>query len=75
MRLRCAGKPSRNTAGKRSRKYEMKGFVGVTDNDWFAFLSQQPLLHKTVHPKHGGQARQSARTMAGKPYFGIYWNC
>jgi hypothetical protein len=20
----------------------MKGFVGVTDNDWFAFLSQQP---------------------------------
>jgi len=20
----------------------MKGFVGVTDNNWFAFLSQQP---------------------------------
>jgi len=20
----------------------MKGFVSVTDNDWFAFLSQQP---------------------------------
>jgi hypothetical protein len=20
----------------------MKGFVGVTDNDWFAILSQQP---------------------------------
>jgi hypothetical protein len=20
----------------------MKGFVGVTDNDWFAFLSKQP---------------------------------
>jgi len=20
----------------------MKGFVGVTDNDWFSFLSQQP---------------------------------
>jgi len=20
----------------------MKGFVGVTDNEWFAFLSQQP---------------------------------
>jgi len=20
----------------------MKGFVGVTDNDWFAFLSEQP---------------------------------
>jgi len=27
---------------KRSWKYEMNGFVGVTDNDWFAFLSQQP---------------------------------
>jgi len=21
----------------------MKGFVGITDNDWFAFLSRQPL--------------------------------
>jgi hypothetical protein len=21
---------------------EMKSYVGVTDNDWFAFLSQQP---------------------------------
>jgi hypothetical protein len=21
---------------------EMKGFVGVTDNEWFAFLSHQP---------------------------------
>jgi len=20
----------------------MKGFIGVTDNDWFEFLSQQP---------------------------------
>jgi len=29
-------------AGKRSRKYYMNGFVGVTDNDWFASLSQQP---------------------------------
>jgi len=34
----------------------MKGFVGVTDNDWFAFLSQQLLLPKTVSQKHGGQA-------------------
>jgi len=24
----------------------MKGFVGVTDNDWFAFLYQQPGLDK-----------------------------
>jgi len=22
----------------------MKVFVGVTDNDWFAFLSQQPVI-------------------------------
>jgi hypothetical protein len=22
----------------------MKGFVGVTDNDWFAFVSQQPRI-------------------------------
>jgi hypothetical protein len=26
----------------------MKGFVGVTDNDWFAFLSQQLFLPKTA---------------------------
>ena len=25
-------------AGKRSGKYKMKGFVGVTENDWFEFL-------------------------------------
>ena len=23
-------------------RHQMKGFVGVTDNGWFAFLSQQP---------------------------------
>jgi len=27
---------------ERSGKYKMNGFVGVTDNDSFAFLSQQP---------------------------------
>jgi len=26
----------------------MKDFVGVTDNDWFDFLSQQPILPKTA---------------------------
>jgi len=36
----------------------MHGFVGVTDNDWFAFLSQQPLLPKTP--------RQSATKTADK---------
>jgi hypothetical protein len=32
----------------------MKCFIGVTDNDWFAFLSQQPLLPKTARQKDGG---------------------
>ena len=44
----------------RSGKYEMKGFVGVTDNDWFAFFSHQPILDevsflpKTARQKEGG---------------------
>jgi len=25
-------------------KYKMKGFVAVTDNDWFAFPFQQPKI-------------------------------
>jgi len=36
----------------------MKGFVGVTDNEWFAFLSQQLLLPKI--------ARHSATQLADK---------
>jgi hypothetical protein len=29
----------------------MKGFIGVTDNDWFAFLSQHPDIHNyTINP-------------------------
>jgi len=36
----------------------MKGFASVTENDWFAFLSQQLLLPKTVRQNNGGQARQ-----------------
>jgi len=27
---------------QRSLRQWMKGFVAITDNDWFAFLSQQP---------------------------------
>jgi hypothetical protein len=31
----------------------MSGFVGVTDNDWFAFLSQQPEIGEVNFlPKH-----------------------
>jgi hypothetical protein len=26
----------------------MKGFVGVTDNEWFAFLSQQPEIGEVI---------------------------
>ena len=35
----------------------MKGFVGVTDNDWFAFLSQQPGIEKVNfwQPSEAGQ--------------------
>jgi len=32
----------------------MKGFVGVTNNEWFAFLAQQLLLPKTALQKDGG---------------------
>ena len=34
----------------------MKGSIGITDNDWFAFLAQQLLLPKIVLHKNGGQA-------------------
>jgi len=44
----------------------MSGSIGLMDNDWFAFLAQQPLLPKTARPKHGGQARQSATKTADK---------
>jgi len=32
----------------------MKGFVGITDNEWFAFLFQQLLLPKTARQNNGG---------------------
>jgi hypothetical protein len=38
------GKPAISLAGKFSLKQnrlKMKGYTGVTDNDWFAFLSHQ----------------------------------
>ena len=53
----------------------MKGFVGVTDNDWFAFLSQQPEIDEVnfwqpsadvsfrARQKNGGQALQK-----GEPF-------
>jgi putative restriction endonuclease len=35
----------------------MKGFVGVTDNDWFAFLSQQPGIDEVNFWQPGGTSR------------------
>jgi len=32
----------------------MKGFVAVTDNDWFAFLSQQPEIDEVNFWQPGG---------------------
>jgi putative restriction endonuclease len=32
----------------------MKGFIGVTDNDWFAFLSQQPGIDEVNFWQPGG---------------------
>lgn len=40
----------------------MKGFIGVTDNDWFAFLSQQPGIDEVNfwQPSGTGQIRAPA---------------
>jgi putative restriction endonuclease len=35
----------------------MKGFVGVTDNDWFAFLSQQPGIDEVNFWQPGGRSQ------------------
>jgi len=50
-----AGKPARHMAGKRSGKYKMKGFFGVTDNVWFAFLSHQPVIDEVNFWQPGGR--------------------
>jgi putative restriction endonuclease len=38
----------------------MKGFVGVTDNDWFTFLSQQPGIDEVNFWQPGGSTRFKA---------------
>jgi len=40
--------------------------ASVTDNEWFAFLAQQPLLPKTPRQNNVGQARHSAIKTADK---------
>jgi putative restriction endonuclease len=51
----------------RSRKYEMKGFVGVTDNDWFAFLAQQPGIDEVKFWQPGGRS-QFKSLQPGEPF-------
>jgi len=36
----------------------MKDFVGVTDNDWFAFFSQQPGTDETNFLQLGAQTSE-----------------
>jgi hypothetical protein len=44
----------------KQNRLKMKGLIDVTDNDWFAFLSQQPeidevnFLPKTARQNNGG---------------------
>ena len=40
---------ARAEIASRSLRKQIKSFVCVTDNDWFAFLSPQSLLPKTAH--------------------------
>jgi putative restriction endonuclease len=35
----------------------MKGFIGVTDNYWFAFLSQQPGIDEVNFWQPGGSSQ------------------
>jgi hypothetical protein len=46
----------------------MKGFVGVTDNAWFTFLSQQPGIDEVNFWQPGGQS-QFRSLSPGEPFF------
>jgi len=48
----------------------MKGFVGVTDNDWFAFLSQQPGIDEVNFWQPNGTAQ--FREKGIRPAFFVY---
>jgi len=45
----------------------MKGFVGVTDNNWFAFLSQRPGIDEVNFWQPSGRQRFCA-LKAGEPF-------
>jgi len=49
-------------------RLKMKGFIGVTDNDWFAFLSQQPGIDEVNFWQPGGTSRYR-RLDPGEPFF------
>jgi len=45
----------------------MKGFVGVTDNDWFEFLSQQlPYRKQPAIPPHNRRIKKTADKLWAK---------
>jgi putative restriction endonuclease len=46
----------------------MKGFIGVTDNDWFVFLSRQPEIDEVNFWQPGGRSRFRSLS-PGEPFF------
>ncbi len=46
----------------------MKGFIGVTDNDWFAFLSKQPKIDEVNFWQPSGRT-QFRSLKPGEPFF------
>jgi len=46
----------------------MKGYVGVTDNNWFNFLSQQPGIDEVNSWQPGGRTQFRGLTPGG-PFF------
>jgi putative restriction endonuclease len=46
----------------------MKGYVGVTDNDWFDFLSKQPEIDEVNFWQPGGRT-QFKSLIPGEPFF------
>lgn len=53
-------------------KNKMKGFVGVTDNDWFAFLAQQPDIDEVNFWQPGGTGYSDFILKKGKSFDVLY---
>jgi len=43
------------------KAHAVNGWIGVTDNDWFASLSRQPGIDEVKFPQPGGEAVQGAQ--------------